>query len=130
MSKQKAKTLLLIDDEPFWLSTMASELKSELYNVHTAESGTQALEKLNSLKPDLILSDIKMPDMNGFDLFDNIQLNPKLKSVPFVFMSALDDFDAMQVAKSLGVTDYIIKPYDVEEIKKIISKLFDKYTKI
>ncbi|MDI6803369.1 MAG: response regulator [Bacteroidota bacterium] len=126
-SKKKHETLFLIDDEDIWLETMQTVLDGESYNVITADSGTKALDKLSKIKPDLILSDVRMPVMNGFELFDKIKNNPKLNTIPFVFMSSLDDYDARRVAKSLGATDYVTKPFDTEEIKRVVLDLLQKY---
>lgn len=125
--KKKHQTLFLIDDEDIWLETMQTVLNGETYNVITADSGIKALDKLAKVKPDLILSDVRMPVMNGFELFNKIKNNPKLKTIPFVFMSSLDDYDARRVAKSLGATDYITKPFDTEEIKRVVLDLLQKY---
>ncbi len=125
--KKKHQTLFLIDDEDIWLETMQTVLNGETYNVITADSGIKALDKLAKVKPDLILSDVRMPVMNGFELFDKIKNNPKLKTIPFVFMSSLDDYDARRVAKCLGATDYITKPFDTEEIKRVVLDLLQKY---
>lgn len=127
ISKKKHETLFLIDDENVWLETMQTVLNSESYNVVTADSGTAALNKLSKIKPDLILSDVRMPVMNGFELFDKIKNDPKLNTIPFVFMSSLDDYDARRVAKSLGATDYVTKPFDTEEIKRVVLDLLQKY---
>lgn len=127
LSKKKHETLFLIDDEDVWLETMQAVLDGESYNVVTADSGTAALNKLSKIKPDLILSDVRMPVMNGFELFDKIKNDPKLNKIPFVFMSSLDDYDARRVAKSLGATDYVTKPFDTEEIKRVVLDLLQKY---
>ena len=126
-SSKKYKTLLLVDDENIWLDTMKTVLKGESFEVVTAESGNDALSKLKETKPDLILSDVRMPDMNGFELYDKIKHNPKLSNIPFVFMSSLDDYDAKKVAKTLGAADYIEKPFDVEQVKNIVLNLLQKY---
>ncbi|MDI6779899.1 MAG: response regulator [Bacteroidota bacterium] len=128
--KSKSKTLFLIDDENVWLEAMEAVLKEEHYNIVTADSGTKALTKLSKLKPDLIISDLRMPDMNGYELFDKIKNNPKLRNVPFVFMSGLDDYDARHFAKTIGVTDYLTKPFDSEEMKSLVLGLLQKYKKI
>ncbi|MDP2209018.1 MAG: response regulator [Bacteroidota bacterium] len=127
ISKKKHQTLFLIDDEDIWLETMQTVLDGESYNVITADSGIKALDKLAKVKPDLILSDVRMPVMNGFELYDKIKNNPKLNTIPFVFMSSLDDYDARRVAKSLGATDYVTKPFDTEEIKRVVLDLLQKY---
>lgn len=127
ISKKKHETLFLIDDEDVWLETMQTVLDGESYNVVTADSGTAALNKLSKIKPDLILSDVRMPVMNGFELFDKIKNDPTLNTIPFVFMSSLDDYDARRVAKSLGATDYVTKPFDTEDIKRVVLDLLQKY---
>lgn len=126
-TSKKNKTLLLIDDENIWLDTMKTVLKNESFEVLTADSATEALSKLKKTKPDLILSDVRMPDMNGFELYDKIKHNPKLSNIPFVFMSSLDDYDAKKVAKNLGAAEYIEKPFDIEQVKSIVSSLLQKY---
>lgn len=124
------KKILLIDDENVWLEAMEHALESESYKVVTADSGRIALSKLLKVKPDLILSDVRMPDMNGYDFFEKVKANPKLNKVPFVFMSALDDYDAKRVAKNIGADDYVIKPFDTEEIKRIVLDLLDRFKKL
>ena len=102
-------------------------VKDDSFNIITAESGESALKELEHNKPDLILCDVRMPVMNGFDLFEKVRSNPKLKSVPYVFMSSLDDYDARRTAKELGVDDYVDKPYDTEEIKNIVLDLLTRF---
>ncbi len=121
------KKIFLIDDENIWLETMEHALESESYNVVTADSGHIALSKLLKVKPDLILSDVRMPDMNGYDFFEKVKANPRLNKVPFVFMSSLDDYDAKRVAKNIGADDYVVKPFDTEEIKRIVLDLFTRF---
>src|SRR6266571_2976745 len=118
--KPKQKTVLFIDDETPWLDMIKSAVEGASFHVITADSGEAALRKLKRNKPDLILSDVRMPTMNGFDLFEKIRSNPKLKNVPFVFMSSIDDFDARRTAKELGADDYVEKPIDTEEAKTIV----------
>ncbi len=129
-SSKNSKTLFLIDDENLWLEAMEIVLKEEPYKIVTADSGTKALTKLSKLKPDLIISDLRMPDMNGYELFDRIKNNPKLRNVPFVFMSGFDDYDAKRFAKTIGVNDYFTKPFDTEEMKSLVLSLLQKYNKL
>jgi PleD family two-component response regulator len=124
---KKALTVMLVDDEKTWLDVLSIVLKDEKFKVVTAESGEIALKKMHSKKPDLILSDVRMPTMNGFDLFEKVRSDPKLKQVPYVFMSSLDDYDAVRTAKEIGVNDYIIKPIDMEDAKLIILDLLARF---
>src|SRR5574337_2056730 len=98
----KKKHILIVDDEPAWLKLMGRTLRDAGYLVKEADSGNAALTALQKYKPDLIVSDLRMPDMNGFDLLDHIKKLPKLSATPVVFLSAIDDFHAKKVAQELG----------------------------
>jgi CheY-like chemotaxis protein len=97
-------------------------LTSRGYSVKTANSGAEALSALASFTPDLILSDVRMPDMNGFDLVDTIKKQPATKTTPIVFISAIDDYDARRVAKDVGAADYLVKPLDEQDVGLLLKK--------
>jgi CheY-like chemotaxis protein len=124
-SKMPVKTkkhILVIDDEPAWLKITSHILENHGYDVLTAGSGAEALRALTTFKPDLIFSDVRMPDMNGFDLIDNLKRNPATSSTPVIFFSAIDDYDARKVARTLGAVDYLIKPFNEDEVSSVLSK--------
>ena len=124
------KTILLVDDEKPWLDIMSHVLKEKSFKVMTAESGIEALKKLASTrKPDLILSDVRMPDMNGFDLYEHVRALPQNQAIPYVFMSSFDDYDAVHVAKQLGADGYVTKPFDIDDAKTTINQLLTKFIK-
>lgn len=123
------KTVLFIDDESKWLKTIKQTLEGEPVRIVTADSGEAALKKLQRKLPDLILSDVRMPTMNGFDLFMKVKDNPRLKDVPYIFMSSIDDFDAIRTAKEIGADGYIEKPFDLEKIRLIINDLITKFNR-
>ena len=123
----KKKTILLIDDETDWLTAMSGALEGQSYKLILADSGESALIKLNESKPDLILADVRMPVMNGFELFEKVRSNPKLKAIPYVFMSSIDDYDAIHVAKQLGADDYVTKPFDSQDAKDVVEKLMKQF---
>jgi CheY-like chemotaxis protein len=125
--KVKLKTVLFIDDEPSWLEVIRLSLKDGPFSVITAEGGEVALKTLKKQAPDLIMSDVRMPNINGFDLFEEVKKDPRLKAVPYVFMSSIDDFDAKRMAKTLGADGYIEKPFDSEQIKTIIIDLLTQF---
>lgn len=129
MAKAVKKTVLLIDDERDWLSAMADALGKEQFKLVTADSGESALARLKDLRPDLILSDVRMPIMNGFDLYEKVRSDPKLKAIPYVFMSSIDDYDAIHVAKELGADDYVTKPFDDEDARNILQNLLARFSK-
>jgi CheY-like chemotaxis protein len=116
------KHILIIDDEPTWLKISSHILRNCGYDVHTAGSGKEALKALTNYKPDLILSDVRMPDMNCFDLVDNLKHIPTASSTPVIFFSAIDDYDARKVARTLGAVDYLVKPFNKDDVSSVLSK--------
>lgn len=117
-----SKQILIVDDEPVWLKVLSQMLLTKGYTVRQAASGADALKTLKSYEPDLILLDVRMPDMNGFDLLDHIKQLPKVSAKPVVFVSAMDDFHAKKVAKELGAADYLLKPIDEKEVNSVLAK--------
>jgi len=117
-----SKQILIVDDEPVWLKVLSQMLQTKGYTVRQAASGADALQTLKSYEPDLILLDVRMPDMNGFDLLDHIKQLPKISAKPVVFVSAMDDFHAKKVAKELGAADYLLKPIDEKEVSSVLAK--------
>lgn len=128
-SKPKSQTVLFVDDESPWLDAIRMAIHGTSFTVLTADSGEAALEVLKRKTPDLIMSDVRMPFMNGFDLFEKVRSDPRLKSVPYVFMSSIDDFDAKRTAREIGADDYVEKPFDSEDIKKIVLGLLTRFRK-
>lgn len=121
MAKSK-KQILIVDDEPSWIKLLSHLLRNQGYAVLEASNGKDALKTLAGVKPDLILSDVRMPDMNGFDFLDQVRHTTRNSTTPVVFLSAIDDYDARKVAKDLGAADYLIKPFDEREVLSVLSK--------
>jgi two-component system, cell cycle response regulator len=122
MAAKIKRHILIIDDEPTWLKISSLILRNCGYDVYTAGSGKEALKALTNYKPDLILSDVRMPDMNGFDLVDNLKRIPAASSTPVIFFSAIDDYDARKVARTLGAVDYLVKPFNQDDVSSVLSK--------
>lgn len=106
------KQILLIDDEPAWLTSVGQILTREGYAVKGVATALEALDVLRKFRPDLIVSDLRMPDMNGFDFLEKIKTLPQVSATPVVFLSAIDDFHAKKVAKELGAAGCITKPFE------------------
>jgi CheY-like chemotaxis protein len=123
----KTKTVLLVDDESLWLSAVQSAVSGGPVKVITAAGGEEALAQIRASRPDLILSDVRMPAMNGFDLFEKVRSEPGLRTIPYVFMSSIDDFDARKTARELGADGYIEKPFDVEGVNAILAELLGRF---
>lgn len=118
----KKKHILVVDDEPAWLKSMSHVLRKEGYQVKAAQSAAEALALLVKFRPDLIVSDLRMPDMNGFDLLDKIRHLPKISATPVVFFSAIDDYHAKKVARELGAAACLLKPYDEGDLVSILKQ--------
>jgi CheY-like chemotaxis protein len=126
MATKKKKHILVIDDEPAWQKITSHILRNRGYDVRIAGSGAEALKALTTFKPDLILSDVRMPDMNGFDLVDNLKRIPAASSTPVIFFSAIDDYDARKVARTLGAVDFLVKPFNEDEVSSVLLKHLPK----
>ncbi|MBD3194424.1 MAG: response regulator [Candidatus Lokiarchaeota archaeon] len=142
LTKLKLKILtdfiFVIDDNLDFLESLVLLLEENHFEVKSAQSGRKALQVLNKISqiPDLIISDIKMPIMNGYKLFAEISKNPRLNEIPFIFLSALSDNKEIRIGKRLGIDDYLTKPVKEELLlaaikgklnrKKIIGKINHK----
>jgi CheY-like chemotaxis protein len=116
------KNVLVIDDDEIWQIMIRHFLENKGYSVQTAGSGSAAIKMLSSYKPDIILSDVRMPEMNGFDFLYAVRRLPVTAKTPLVFFSAIDDYDARKTARDLGASDFIVKPFNEKEIDIILSK--------
>ena len=116
------KQILIVDDEPAWIKALSHLLRNQGYKVLEASNGKDALKALSETKPDLILSDVRMPDMNGFDFLDQVRRTSKNAKTPVIFLSAMDDYDARKTAKDLGAADYLVKPFDEKDVLSVLSR--------
>ena len=114
--------ILLVEDDPNILKYLKITLEFNGCQVITANHGREGLKVLSELKnsPDLIISDIMMPEMNGYDFFDAVSRNPDYYHVPFIFLSALDSPEDVRLGKMLGVDDYLTKPVNEEDFLAIV----------
>ena len=105
------KTIFVVDDSISNLTSI-SEVLSPYYAVRTIPSGTKAIKYLEKIVPDIILLDIEMPDMDGFEVFHYIRGKERLKDVPVIFLTARNDYDTESKALEMGVVDFISKPFN------------------
>jgi sigma-B regulation protein RsbU (phosphoserine phosphatase) len=108
--------ILIVDDTPANLQVLTGMLKERGYKVRPVPSGKLALLAARSEAPDLILLDINMPDMNGYQVCEQLKGDEKLRGVPVIFISALTEQLDKVMAFSLGGVDYITKPFQMEEL--------------
>jgi two-component system alkaline phosphatase synthesis response regulator PhoP len=126
MSKKKApesvrdKLILLVDDEPSILRATEEGLVDRGFKVKAVDGAEAALKAATALKPSLIVSDLVMPGTNGFELFHEIRKQNEFKTLPFVFLTGVDDYYAKKFGKEIGGSAYITKPVDLDELERII----------
>lgn len=109
--------ILIVDDTLANLQLLTSILKEEGYKVRPASSGAMALQAIDKKLPDLILLDIKMPEMNGYEVCEKLKNQLHTRDVPIIFISALNDIQDKVKAFDAGGVDYINKPFQFEEVK-------------
>jgi len=112
-----SSTVLIVDDEYSGRQTLESILDGEGYNIEMAENGLQALEKAKQLLPDVILLDVMMPGMTGFEVCQHIRNDPTVAEIPIIILTALDDRDSLLNALKAGADDFISKPFDRFELR-------------
>jgi DNA-binding response OmpR family regulator len=108
------KTILFLEDEEELLSTLGMLLRDQGYDVLDAQRGEDALKIIQQMAPDLIIADIKLPGMDGFDFFREVRKLKHCQNVPFVYVTAFNNLKAAVGAKKEGAAEYITKPFDFE----------------
>lgn len=116
MNPLEMSKILVVDDTEFNIDILVDALE-DLYDVRVAMRGSDALLLVEQDRPDLILLDISMPDMDGFEVCQRIKSHPQNRNLPIIFVSANSHLKSKIKAFDLGGVDYIVKPYDVKEIK-------------
>ncbi|RKZ85522.1 MAG: hypothetical protein DRR19_16265, partial [Candidatus Parabeggiatoa sp. nov. 1] len=116
MNVNNKNRVLIVDDNTSNLSVLFKVLQQANFKVLIAESGKSALKRIKYLKPDIILLDIMMPEMDGFETCRRLKANEESKHIPVIFMTALADTADKVKGFELGAVDYITKPVQVEEV--------------
>ena len=108
--------ILIVDDVPGNVKLIAAMISSEGYEIYTAFRGEEAIEKVNTTPPDLILLDIMMPGMNGYEVTRILKENPNTKDIPIILVTSLDDPDEKAKGMSAGADEYLTKPVNRTEL--------------
>jgi two-component SAPR family response regulator len=113
--------VLVVDDEPAMLKVSQITLEAAGYEVLTFDDPIEALDELtDGLRPDVVVSDVSMPPMNGFEFYANVRQIPELRGVPFLFLTALEDRASMRRGMTLGADDYLTKPVKRQELLQAV----------
>jgi two-component system CheB/CheR fusion protein len=115
--------ILLVEDSEDILFIMSSELEALGYHVDVASDGWQALKLADLNRPDVIISDVQMPGMNGFDLIREVRRKPELATVPAIAMTGFGMASEIKELVSSGFTMHVIKPVEPDHLGKLIRKL-------
>lgn len=116
MNKVPGKTIVIVDDTPENLHLLTEMLSEQGYRVRSAPNGERALATVRKERPDMILLDILMPDMDGYEVCRRLKADDRLSSIPVIFISALDQVFDKVAAFAVGGLDYITKPFQIEEV--------------
>lgn len=116
MSEQAYK-LLIVDDEEFVIKLITDTMRLSGYIIEHAVDGAGAFQKIKAFKPDIIILDVMLPDMSGYDILKKIKAVPATWSIPVIMITALSDKHAKYEALSKGADDFLNKPFDVNELQ-------------
>ena len=125
-ARRRRPTVLVVDDSRLIRRMVHDYLGERGYDVEQAEDGRDALDRLRSLRPDIIVSDILMPNVDGWALFDEVRRRPSTAGVPFVFLTVERDLPSRLRGFRVGADDYVTKPFEVEELHVRIERLLGR----
>ena len=109
--------ILFVDDVLTSLAVMSDIVKQAGFIARPVQNVKQAMEAIKALPPDLVLSDISMPDIDGYEFCEMLKANPKTADIPVIFISAMGDANSRKKGYNVGAVDFIVKPFDFDEVK-------------
>ena len=125
--KNASKTVLIVDDDPFILDMYVLKFREEGFRVEVASDGKKAFEQIKEVHPDVVLLDIVMPLMDGFEVLNKVKQDDALKNIPIILLTNLGQKEDTERGTSLGASDYIIKAHFtpsevVSKVKEFLKK--------
>lgn len=114
--RQRRGTILIVDDTQASVNLLALALRRQGYTIHTASSGQEALEAIQNAIPDVLLLDIMMPEMDGYEVCEHLKSYTLTRDIPIIFVTALQEASNKVKAFGVGGADYITKPFHIEEV--------------
>ncbi len=121
------KKILVVEDEASIRLNVTLMLKGEGYEVDSAENGRAGIARAESLGPDLIISDVMMPELDGFAMLEALRADPRFVDTPFIFLTALNDRSSMRRGMNLGADDFLNKPFSRDELIEAVNSRLKKY---
>ena len=126
----EAETILVVDDETSILDNLADLLALSNFQVLTAGDGLDALAILEVSSPDLIIADVMMPRMNGYQLYHRVRANPAWRFIPFIFLTAKRETEDIRYGKEVGADDYLCKPIEADDLLAVVAGKLQRYQQI
>lgn len=123
MNSQNQPVILVVDDIATNIALVKAMLRNKNYEVVSAQSGAQALKVVEEQKPDIIILDIMMPGMDGYEVLARLRSNEETKDIKVIMLSAISKEEDIQKAMELGADDYITKPIVVKKLHDALDKL-------
>ena len=117
------KKILIVDDEPAIVMSLEYLLRRKKFDVLIARNGTEALEALGNVQPELILLDIMMPDVDGYEICEYVKTSPTLKHIKIIFLSAKSKTSDIEKGLELGADAYVVKPFSTKHLLNKINEL-------
>jgi DNA-binding response OmpR family regulator len=111
MAKNKIKKVLIVEDDVFLSNIYNKKFSNEGFEVFTASDGKKAVIIIKQKKPDIILLDIMIPQMDGFEVLEEIKQDPEVKDIPVILLTNINEQDGIKKGYDLGAKDYIIKTF-------------------
>lgn len=118
--------ILLIDDSSVNNFLLESILEEQGYEIFSSNDPEEGLEMVSNILPDLVLLDVMMPIMDGFDVLTKIRENDKTKDIPVIMVTADLSFASKKQAKEIGISDYILKPIDIDDVCNRVNRVLLK----
>lgn len=118
-----AKKVLIIDDEPELVKAIEVRLKNSGYEVEIAYDGLVGIDKVKEVKPDLILLDIIMPKMDGYEVCKRLKANSETEGIPIIIFTASQQRDLEKKCRAVGVGYFVMKPFETQDLLAMVNKL-------
>ena len=119
------KRIIVIDDERTICEAIEFLLENEGYDVITAYNGEEGLQQVYKFPPDMLIVDLLMPKMNGFRVVKRVRNDPAFKEIPILMLTVVDDKLNIEEGYSSGVTDYMVKPFEVDDLLARVRTLLE-----
>ena len=120
------KKILLVDDEPAIIKIVRKRLEQHHYEVTTASDGLEGLERALAERPDLIITDIMMPTMDGYTFLKKLRAKPQLAGIPVIILTAKDKMQDLFLFEGIQACDYIVKPFESDMLLEKIAALLQR----